>query len=136
MSFNEVISSGFANYAVFRGRATRPEYWFWVLFLGIGMLVTQIIDTALFVKLSSSAPLPLHSPLNSTFILVLLLPSLALQVRRLHDIDGSGWWLLLVPTGIGILLLLSWSSQEGTPDDNRFGPGPLADKGLRPRSAH
>ncbi len=61
--------------------------------------------------------------------------SLALQVRRLHDIDRSGWWLLLALTGIGIVLLLCWAGQEGVPYDNRFGPNPLAHRGHRARPA-
>ncbi len=133
MSFSQAISAGFACYTVFSGRATRSEYWFWLLFAAIGMLITQVLDTALFVELSSSAPSPLHSPLNSIFILVLLLPSVALQVRRLHDTGRTGWWLLLALTGIGILLLLYWSSQEGTSGDNSFGPNPLPNEGLNGR---
>ncbi len=128
MNFNQAISAGFANYTVFFGRATRSEYWFWILFAAIGMFVTQALDSALFVQTSLSGLSPLHSPLNSVFILALLLPSLAVQVRRLHDLDRPGWWLLLVFTGIGILLLLYWSSREGTPGDNRFGPHPLPDQ--------
>ncbi len=134
MSFREAISAGFANYIGFSGRAARSEYWFWVLFAAIGMLVTKMVDTALFVELSSTVPSPLYSPLNSIFILVLLLPSLAVEVRRLHDSDRSGWWLLLVLTGIGIIMLLYWAGQEGTPgDNNRFGPNPLTDEGLKRR---
>jgi uncharacterized membrane protein YhaH (DUF805 family) len=133
MGFSQAISAGFANYTVFSGRATRPEYWFWVLFAVIGMLVTKMVDTALFAELSSTVPSPLHSPLNSILILVLLLPSFALQARRLHDTDRSGWWLLLVLTGIGVFLLLYWASEEGTPGENKFGPNPLADEGLKRR---
>jgi uncharacterized membrane protein YhaH (DUF805 family) len=133
MSFREAISAGFGKYIVFSGRATRSEYWFWILFALIGMLVTEIVDTVLFAEVSSSAPTPLHSLLNSIFIVVLLLPSFALQARRLHDTDRSGWWLLLVLTGIGVFLLLYWASEEGTPGENNFGPNPLADEELKRR---
>jgi uncharacterized membrane protein YhaH (DUF805 family) len=62
--------------------------------------------------------------------LLLLLPGVAVSVRRLHDLDRSGWWLLLTLTGIGIILLLIWDCMRGTPGPNRFGPDPLAGMGL------
>ena len=85
------------------------------MFAVIGMLVTKIVDTALFAEVSSTVPSPLHSLLNSIFILVLLLPSFAMEVRRLHDTDRTGWWLLLALTGIGILLLFYWAAKRARP---------------------
>jgi uncharacterized membrane protein YhaH (DUF805 family) len=126
MTFREAVSSGFANYTVFSGRAARSEYWLWALFAALGMVAMQILDAALFAQISESGPLPLRSPLNSMFILVTLLPSLAVEARRLHDTDRSGWWLLAALTGIGVVLLLYWAAQEGTRGQNRFGPSPLA----------
>jgi uncharacterized membrane protein YhaH (DUF805 family) len=55
------------------------------------------------------------------------LPGLAVWVRRLHDIDRTGWWLLIVFTVIGIILLVAWACTRGTPGPNRFGPDPLAE---------
>ena len=78
---------------------------------------------------------PLNSPLSNIFTLVALLPSLAVATRRLHDVDRTGWWMLLVFTGIGIAVLLYWQSQEGTPDRNRFGPNPATAEHLRTRQA-
>ena len=130
MNFGQAIASGFANYIAFSGRASRPEYWFWILFAALGMVVTELLDTAVFVRTPTGL-----SPLNVVFIVVLLMPSLALEARRLHDTDRSGWWLLLVFSGIGILLLLYWAGQEGTPDRNRFGPNPVANLGVSPSPA-
>lgn len=133
MDFSQAISAGFANYTVFIGRATRSEYWYWLLFAVIGTLVTKILNAALFAQMSASGPSLLHALLTSIFILVLLLPTFALEVRRLHDTDRSGWWLLLALTGIGIFLLLYWASQESAPGDNKFGPGPSPDGALNGR---
>ena len=58
--------------------------------------------------------------------LVLLLPGLAVSARRLHDLDRTAWWLLLLLTGIGIILLIIWDCMRGTRGPNRFGPDPLA----------
>jgi uncharacterized membrane protein YhaH (DUF805 family) len=113
MDFRQAISSGFANYVNFFGRATAPEFWFWILFCVIGAVVTEILDAAVFI------PHPGLSPFNTLFTLAVLLPSLAVMVRRLHDTGRSGWWLLLVPTGIGILVLLRWASFESLTDDNK-----------------
>jgi uncharacterized membrane protein YhaH (DUF805 family) len=114
MNFRQAISSGFANYVNFHGRAAAPEFWFWMLFAMLGAVTTEFVDAAVFI------PYPGLSPLNTLFTLSLLLPSLAVMVRRLHDIGRSGWWLLLVPTGIGILLLLHWASREGTLGRNKY----------------
>jgi uncharacterized membrane protein YhaH (DUF805 family) len=119
MDFGQAIASGFSNYVRFSGRAARSEYWFWILFIILGGLATQIIDSAIFASHSSV------SPLNAVFNLLTFLPSLAVGVRRLHDIDRSGWWILIVFTIVGIFLLIYWACQEGTPGPNRFGPDPF-----------
>ena len=120
MTFTEAVSSGFANYAVFSCRASRSEFWLWVLFALGGSILANIADAAIFVYH------PGLSPLNSIFTLAALLPTFSLAARRLHDVDRSGWWLLLTPTGIGILMLLYWFGAEGTRGPNRFGADPVA----------
>lgn len=122
MNFGQAVTSGFSNYLAFFGRAPRSEYWFWVVFAVLGAVVANIFDAAIFVYHPDVSPL--NSPLSSIFTLVAFLPSLAVAIRRLHDTDRTGWWLLLVPTVIGIMVLLYWQSQEGTPGPNRFGIQP------------
>ena len=85
MNFGQAIASGFSNYVNFSSRACRSEYWFWVLFVVLAQIATSIVDMALGVSVTSSL-----------FGLATFLPSLALGVRRLHDLDRTGWWLLLV----------------------------------------
>ena len=65
------------------------------------------------------------SPLGAVSTIVLFLPGLAVAARRLHDLDRSGWWLLIIFTGIGIILLLIWDCLKGTLGPNRFGSDPL-----------
>ena len=84
MNFTQAISSGFSNYVNFAGRAIRSEYWYWVLFVIVVSIVASIIDAVLGTTL-----------FNPIFSLAVLLPSIAVGVRRLHDLDRSGWWLLL-----------------------------------------
>jgi uncharacterized membrane protein YhaH (DUF805 family) len=120
MTFAQAIRSGFANYLNFSGRAIRSEYWYWVLFAMLGGLATEIIDSVIFASNSSI------SPLNGVFDLLIFLPGLGLGIRRLHDIDRSGWWVLITLTFIGVFLLLYWACQSSTPGPNRFGPDPFA----------
>jgi uncharacterized membrane protein YhaH (DUF805 family) len=130
MTFTQAIASGFSNYTTFSGRASHSEFWCWVLFAIIGAISASIVDTAVFVYHPGISPL--NSPLNSIFTLIMLLPSLAVATRRLHDIDRTGWWMLLFPTGIGIIVLLYWLSQEGASGANRFGTDPRMPRHLRP----
>jgi uncharacterized membrane protein YhaH (DUF805 family) len=125
MNFLQAISSGFSNYVGFSGRAVRSEYWFWALFCGLAGIVTGILDGMTGVPVT-----------NVLFSLATILPSLALGVRRLHDCDRTGWWMLILLTGIGAILLIIWFCMEGTRGPNRFGPDRLAQLGqLSPHPA-
>ena len=107
------------NYANFSGRAQRSQYWWFALFSFIVSAILSVIDTAIF-----GADIGVLAALWS---LAVLIPSLAVGVRRLHDIDRSGWWLLigLVPL-IGFLVLIYWFIQRGTDGPNQYGNDPLA----------
>jgi uncharacterized membrane protein YhaH (DUF805 family) len=116
MTFSEAIRSGFHNYVGFSGRASRSEFWFWILFTVLVGIVATVVDVSV---LSSKIQL-----ISSIWSLVTFLPSLAMGVRRLHDTDRSGWWwlLVLIPL-IGIIVLIVFWCFEGTRGSNRFGPG-------------
>jgi uncharacterized membrane protein YhaH (DUF805 family) len=115
MNFFDAIKSGFVNYVNFSGRAVRSEYWYWVLFGLICGIATAILDAAIF-------PDSEFSPINGIFNLATLLPGLAVAARRLHDIDRTGWWLLIALTIIGLIVLIVWFCQKSDPGPNRFGP--------------
>src|SRR5215211_6659398 len=108
------------KYAVFGGRSRRKEYWYFLLFNIIVAIVLAWID-ALLGTFSSSG----IGVLSGIYGLAILIPSLAVTVRRLHDIDRSGWWILiaLVPL-IGTIVLLVFALLEGTPGPNRYGLNP------------
>jgi len=118
MNFGQAIGSGLRNYVNFSGRTPRSGYWYWVLFSIIVTIPASIIDTVLFADSDLS-------PINTIVSLALFLPSLAIGFRRLHDIDRTAWWTLLVFTGIGFLLLLYWACVRGTTGPNRFGADPF-----------
>src|SRR5262245_30107542 len=119
MTFGQAISSGFQNYVNFSDRAARSEFWFWTLFATLASIVGGIIDSLVF-------PGMITSPIQSVVGLALFLPGLAVSVRRLHDLDRTGWWVLIALTVIGIILLIVWNCMRGTIGPNRFGADPLA----------
>jgi uncharacterized membrane protein YhaH (DUF805 family) len=118
MGFQDAIRSVFGKYVTISGRAARSEYWWWFLFVFLSNGVLGLIDRALF---GAEAQV-----LVAIFSLAVLLPSICVAGRRLHDRDMSAWWLLigLVPL-IGFLVLLYFYVMPGTPGPNRFGPDPL-----------
>ena len=118
MNFVQAIKSGFANYTNFAGRSSRSEYWFWTLFLLIAGICTSVADLAIFGNTDLS-------PINLIFNLIVAIPGVAVSVRRLHDINRTGWWLLLLLTIVGLLVLIYWSLKAGDTDQNRFGNNPL-----------
>ncbi len=109
------------KYAVFSGRSRRKEYWFFVLFVVVISTVLTIID-GLIGAYDRSTGVGL---LSAIFSLAILIPSISVSVRRLHDIDRTGWWVLisLVPL-VGWIVLLVFHVQDSTPGTNRYGPNP------------
>ena len=109
------------KYAVFSGRSRRAEYCCFVLFNLIVLIVLELID-ALLGTYSFVQGLGL---LSGIYSLAVIIPSLAVTVRRLHDIDRTGWWILinLIPL-IGTIVLLVFALMPGTPGSNRYGPDP------------
>jgi uncharacterized membrane protein YhaH (DUF805 family) len=125
------------RFADFRGRSRRMEYWMFGLFLVIGSMVAAALDSGLglgrTVTVVDSAPgfwsQAMYTEtgwITRIFVLAMLIPSLAVSIRRLHDIGRSGFWLLigLVPLAGGIVLLVFFltGSQRGA---NRWGPDPM-----------
>lgn len=120
VDFVEAVKLGLRNYVNFNGRSSRGAYWWWVLAIIIISIATSILDMVLFP--SMLADLYGNGPINIIASLVLLIPNIAVGVRRLHDGGHSGWWLLISFTIIGIFLLLFWYCQPGERKENRFGP--------------
>jgi uncharacterized membrane protein YhaH (DUF805 family) len=111
----EAFKLFFSNYINFEGRSNRGEYWWAVLAIVLVSLVLSVIDGIM----TASGGIPI---LGSIFSLATLVPGISLGVRRLHDIDKSGWWMLLmiVPV-VGFLVLLYFFIQRPDEAPNRFG---------------
>ena len=117
MYFQTSIKTCFNKYAVFSGRASRSEFWFFVLFGFLGGIITVIIDVMIL-----GYPYEENGPINLIFSVALIIPSISVAARRLHDINKSGWWQLLWITIIGGILLIIWHATEGENKKNKFGP--------------
>lgn len=124
VSFAEALPLFFKNYVNFVGRSSRGAYWWYVLW---GILLT-FVATLLDVTLMG-ASLDDSGPIELLLNFVLLIPGLAISVRRLHDIGKSGWWLLLILTVIGILVILFWAVQPGDRNQNKYGQDVEAGRG-------
>lgn len=108
------------NYIGFRGRARRKEYWMFILVNLVLTGVLSILDKMLGLKIAAD-----EGMLTTIYGLLIMLPSWAVQFRRLHDTDRSAWWLLLVLIPIiGWIVILIFNCQNGTPGENRFGSDP------------
>ena len=110
MNFQEAVKTCFAKYVDFSGRASRSEYWWFVLAYVIVAVVAGLI----------------HEVVYGLVILAFLLPLLAAGARRLHDIGKSGWWLLLGLIPLVNLVLLYFTVQPSQPESNEYGAPPLA----------
>ena len=104
------------NYANFNGRASRQEYWMYNLFIFIFTIVVGFIDG--FLSLGF---------LSLLYVLAILIPGLAVLVRRLHDVNKSGWWffIIFIPI-IGTIWMLILLCTDGNPGENSYGPSPKA----------
>lgn len=112
------------KYAQFDGRAARTEFWMYSLINAIIVIVLQIAASSL-IQISATLAIVI-SLIAGLYSLGVLIPSLAVAARRLHDTGRSGWWILIsfVPL-IGAFVLLYFCVQPGTPGENQFGSNPL-----------
>ncbi len=143
MGFVEAVKTVLSKYAVFSGRATRPEYWYFVLFNAICSVISKLLDWALGMRFSAGG----SGYISSALAIVLTIPYLAVGFRRLHDTEHSGWWvggitvlafvatlavaflrplgaILFVGLGVAVIMQLVWLCSAGTPGPNQYGPPP------------
>ncbi|MDW3224660.1 MAG: DUF805 domain-containing protein [Paracoccaceae bacterium] len=118
-----------SKYITFSGRASRSEYWWWILAIFLLSALTQLIDALVIAPMLGIVPAAgddASQPLSLILSLAILLPTVAVGVRRLHDIGRSGWWLLLslIPL-IGFLVLLYFYTRPSDPENEWGPPNPL-----------
>ena len=131
MNFTDAVKAYFLKWNDFRSRSSRSEYWWATLFLTlasfpvgyiIGFVIAILFLTAGFSETTMEIVVVIVMlPIQIFFIIA----STCLVIRRLHDVDKSGWWYLIIFTIIGMIPLLIWYCSKGTDGDNRFGKDPL-----------
>jgi uncharacterized membrane protein YhaH (DUF805 family) len=132
MDFSTAIKTCFSKYVTFSGRASRSEFWWFMLFVWLGAIILSFVDSFLFghtvttttgssFSFSTSTSTPY---LSGLFWLVTILPGISVTVRRLHDTGRSGWWywLWLIPL-IGFIVLIVFFVQKSD-GPNKYGTGP------------
>ena len=131
MNFTDAVKAYFLKWNDFRSRSSRSEYWWATLFLTlasfpvgyiIGFVIAILFLTAGFSETTMEIVVVIVMlPIQIFFIIA----STCLVIRRLHDVDKSGWWYLIIFTIIGMIPLIIWYCSKGTNGDNRFGKDPL-----------
>jgi uncharacterized membrane protein YhaH (DUF805 family) len=112
------------KYAVFSGRARRKEYWYFMLFNIIATIVLAFSDTLL----GTFDPETGVGFLGLIYALGVMLPGIGVTIRRLHDTNRTGWWLLLILIPlIGPVVLLIFTILDSDPEENQYGPNPIID---------
>ena len=115
----------FKNYATFKGRARRKEYWMFFLFNMIFAIVAMVLDSLLGLTFSIEGQSIGYGYIYTAYLLFIIIPSISLLVRRLHDVNKSGWfyWIQLIPL-VGQIWILILMVKEGTNGENTYGKDP------------
>ena len=131
MSFTNAIKAYFLKWNDFRSRSSRSEYWWATLFVTLASFPLGFIVGFVIGFLSVTAGFS-ETTMENVLVIVMLpvqifiiIASTCLVIRRLHDVDRSGWWYLIIFTIVGMIPLFIWYCTKGTEGDNRFGKDPL-----------
>ena len=116
MTFSESIKICFSKYFNYQGRAKRSEYWYFFLFCFL-IAIAAVIFESIFL---ANTDIIYFDPISNFVELILLIPSINVATRRLHDVNRSGWWQLLYFTGIGALVVLFWLVSKERDEGNRY----------------
>tara|TARA_X000000368_G_scaffold66011_1_gene47186 strand:+ start:32 stop:439 length:408 start_codon:yes stop_codon:yes gene_type:complete len=131
MNFIDAVKNYFFKWNDFKSRSSRSEYWWATVFVTIatypvafiiGFLIGAVFSSAGLSEIAMEVVIGIVILTLNVFISV---ATISLVVRRLHDVDRSGWWYLIIFTIIGVIPLLIWLCIRGTNGDNRFGKNPL-----------
>jgi len=116
VSFPNAIKFGFQRYFDFSGRSTRAEYWWWLLFIAIAGTILTIVD-----MIAGTMITPTTGIISSLFTLVIIIPGLAVTVRRLHDNNRSGWRVLILAVPVvGVIEIFVWMCKRGDEGENKY----------------
>ena len=131
MNFTDAVKAYFLKWNDFRSRSSRSEYWWATLFVTLASFplgfIIGFVTTFLFL-IAGFSDTTMEIVVGIVMLpiqIFIIIASTCLVIRRLHDVDKSGWWYLIIFTIIGMIPLLIWYCSRGTDGDNRFGKDPL-----------
>ena len=107
ISFKNAVISGYKNTLDYSGRATRAEYWWWVLFYIVSLFVSLFLEG--FFGIEDISEEDVGGFLYYLVLLINIFPMFSLWIRRLHDVNRSGWWTIIIVTYVGGFLLFYWA---------------------------
>jgi len=125
----DAVKTCFVKYVDFDGRAPRSEYWYFALFTLLLTSLSGHLDSEYGLTFTFGKVLSEQGITSGVINLLIFLPTVAVGVRRLHDIGKSGWWVLLPFTIIGIFVIIYWAAQISV-DDNEYGKNPLIEDSI------
>lgn len=134
LEFIEAAKIAIQGAFVIEGRATRAEYWWWIL-ASIIISIPFAIGWAVFTTLDMHGPAIIFALMDAILMFFVGGIGWSTSIRRMHDHDRSGWWYLIMLTGVGIIIVTYWMFKAGTPGPNRFGPHPSVATPSTKRSA-
>lgn len=114
MIFSQAIATCMSKYAIFDGRASRSEFWWFYLFTVLLSWGASLVGLTVDIDWGPDL-------LSGLVSLAFLIPVIAAGTRRLHDTGKSGWWQLLFITLIGVVVLIVWMAQESSKAENKYG---------------
>jgi len=131
MNFIQAVTFCLKNFRNFKGRASRPEFWYFHVFITFALTLWYLFLFVFFRAVDMSGyeryDLFIIGGWFLLFTLIAATPMYAVGARRFHDMNFSGWWqlMVLIPSGIGYIAYFIWCAQKGTAGPNRFGADPL-----------
>jgi uncharacterized membrane protein YhaH (DUF805 family) len=129
MNFLEATKNYFIKWKDFNTRISRSEFWWGYLGSFIAAILVGIIVAVVYISVALSVNFPIEERgldiAAAPFQIFFYIAGLSLTVRRLHDLNKSGWWFLIVFTIVGVFVIIYWQCLKGDEGDNRFGPDPL-----------
>ena len=131
MNFTDAVKAYFLKWNDFRSRSSRSEYWWATLFvtlasIPVGFIIGFVIGFLFAIAgFSETTTQTLVGIVMLPVQIFIIIASTCLVIRRLHDVDKSGWWYLIMFTIIGLIPLIIWYCSKGTDGDNRFGKDPV-----------
>lgn len=136
MNFKTAVGTCLRDkYVDFNGRASRSEFWWYMLFATLVSMALNVVDLALVRMGLLSLIMDKWGVFGTLYLFIIIIPTIAVTARRMHDLGRSGWWQVLLVLPLIGLLIVYWAAKKGTDGPNPYGADPLGGVGAEPATA-